>query len=294
MNPRNLDILDGAEGDLCEGIIWHPKEKVLYWVDITGKKLNQYNIECRKNISIEIDSLIGMVVPVESGGVVYATESGLYFYNSFRTQKIVNSPFLELNNIRFNDGKCDSYGRLWIGTMDKDASPQMGNLYVFNNNEWVKKILNTTISNGIAWYKNKYMYYIDSFENQIVRYDFDPETGSIKNRKIVINFPNLKGLPDGMTIDVQGNLWVAIWGGFSVLCINPDDGIIIDKIVLPVPNVSSCSFCGLDMKTLVITTAKNGLSENELQKFPLSGKIFMVELSIPGFYPCCFNESLIY
>lgn len=293
MKEWNLEILDGAEGILSESIVWHPKEEVLYWVDIIGKKLNKYNLTDRENISLDIDSMIGTVVPVDSGGVVYATESGLYFYNLFHTQKIANPPFSELNNMRFNDGKCDSYGRFWIGTMDKDASAKKGNLYVFNNNKWVKKIVNTTISNGITWYKNKFMYYIDSFEKQIVRYDFDHKKGEIKNQKVIINFPNSMGLPDGMTIDSNGNIWVAMWGGFAVLCINPNDGKIVDKIVLPVPNVSSCSFGGSDLKTLIITTAKQGLSKNELLKYPLSGKIFFVKLSIPGLNPHYFKESQI-
>lgn len=101
------------------------------------------------------------------------------------------------------------------------------------------------------------------------------------------------GLPDGITIDSNGSIWVAMWVGFSVLCINPDDGKIVDNIVLPVPNVSFCSFGGSDLKTLIITTAKQGLSKNELLKYPLSGKIFFVKLSIPGLNPHYFKESQI-
>ena len=124
--------------------------------------------------------------------------------------------------------------------------------------------------------------YIDSPTYRIAAFDYDIETETISNKRTVIAFTKEQGMPDGMTIDTDGNLWVAMWGGWSILCCNPYTGEIIDRINIPVSNVTSCTFGGRDMSTLYITTARAELSEKEKKEQPLAGGIFAVDTKVRG------------
>ena len=283
-----INVVEYVDSILGEGIIWHPSENVFYWVDISGKKLQKLNLETKTNDIFETDGMIGAVIPINGSGVVIATETGIYKNDFDGLTKLTNFPVSNKKNLRFNDGKCDPMGRLWIGTMDKNAKPNKGCLYMLKNYKWLPMIDNTTISNGIVWSNDqKKMFYIDSYQQSIYSYDYDIETGKIENKNVIVEIPELFGVPDGMTIDKDGNLWVAMWGGFSVICFCYRTGKILDKIKLPVPLVTSCTFSGQYPNRLVITSAKEGLTTNDLKKYPLSGKIFYVDLIVSGTLPYC-------
>ena len=153
--------------NLGESPIWHPEEKVLYWVDITGGKLHRCNVKTKESQTFEMGCMIGTVVPAnEKYAVLVALETGIYGLTSKgKLDKLSSFPENELQNNRFNDGKCDSAGRLWIGTMNKKVVRDAGNLYSFDGNKLSLKHSGITISNGMAWSNDsRIMYYIDTFE----------------------------------------------------------------------------------------------------------------------------------
>ncbi len=269
---------------LGEGAVWHPIEKVLYWVDITGEKLHCYDPVKNENKTYPMGSMIGTVVPaIGKFSVVVALESGIHGVSGEGVlQKLTGYP-KEMQNNRFNDGKCDPAGRFWVGTMNKNVVKDAGNLYAFDGHELTVKQANVTISNGIIWSTDgQTMYYIDTPEFAIFAYDFDLETGNLSNRRVAVKIPNQLGAPDGMTIDSEGMLWVAHWGGKAVICWNPESGEQIQRIEIPAPHVTSCAFGDENLQTLYITTAREGMTDQQLQQYPLSGSLFKIQLDEQG------------
>jgi sugar lactone lactonase YvrE len=126
------------------------------------------------------------------------------------------------------------------------------------------------------------MYFIDTPTSSVQAFEYDDTTGGISNREVVIKIPPEEGYPDGMSIDANDNLWIALWGGKAVAQCDPETGKILQKVYVPAPNVSSCAFGGKDLKTLYITTAREGLSKEQLKKYPLSGGLFAIELPTKG------------
>ncbi|MBT8184200.1 MAG: SMP-30/gluconolactonase/LRE family protein, partial [Eudoraea sp.] len=145
------------------------------------------------------------------------------------------------------------------------------------------QIEHTTISNGMAWSADRTkFYYIDSPLYEVSVFDFDPKNNTIKNRKTLFKIPKSFGSPDGMTIDEEGMLWIAHWGGSCVRRWNPADGKVLQRIPVDAPHVTSCCFGGKDFNILYITTARSGLGEDELRDFPLSGGLFCVKTEVAG------------
>ncbi len=270
---------------LGEGAVWHPLEEVLYWIDITGKKLHRYDPEKGEHITYRMDGMIGTVVP-SSGkyAVVVALETGIKGVSlDGKTELLAPYPGQEPADNRFNDGKCDPAGRFWVGTMSKKETKGAGNLYCFDGKKLMLKQSEVSISNGIVWSADsKTMYYIDTPEQVVFAYDFDVDTGNISNKRVAFSVPESNGYPDGMAIDHDGNLWVAHWNGAAVVCYDPATGKELEKVEVPALNVTSCAFGGKDLKTLYITTAKQGMTEDELEKYPLSGSLFSVDCNAKG------------
>lgn len=270
---------------LGEGAIWHPEKEALLWVDITGGKVFMYNPNEGMLQDISLESMVGTVVPSKGEYfAVTAQETGIFGLREDGTQQqIAAFPSDALPNVRFNDGKCDPAGRFWVGTMEKTAKEGAAKLYMFDNDSLFIKETNVTISNGIVWDSNKkLMYYIDTPTQQVVAYNYDPETGDISNKRVVVQVPKEMGSPDGMSIDTEGKLWIAHWGGSGVYRWNPETGDLMEKIDVPAPNVTSCAFGGPNLTTLYITTAREGLTDEQLEKYPLSGSLFVTETAIKG------------
>ena len=270
---------------LAEGIFWHPIQHKLYWIDIEGKMIHRCDEDASNHQTCPVPEKIGTMAPLKNGNLLVALASGIAEVN-FEKQTCVYKVKIEADNAqtRFNDGKCDTNGRLWAGTMDVDAKKSIGSLYRIDSDFNVTThIKNVGVSNGLAWsLDNKFFYYIDSPKGTITRFNFNSLSGEIINPEILLKIPESDGTPDGMTIDNEGNLWVALWDGHNVIKVHPETGNILDQIKLPVPRVSCCTFGGKNLKTLFITTAKEGLSDNQLQNFPLSGGIFKIDLDTKG------------
>ncbi|MFD1356715.1 SMP-30/gluconolactonase/LRE family protein [Fictibacillus halophilus] len=279
------ELVIPAKADLGEGPCWDKQKGVLYWVNILGKTVNRYDPETKENKEIQVDQLVGTVVPRKSGGVVVAMEKGFYFLD-LDTEKLtpITDPENHLPENRFNDGKCDPYGRFWAGTMSLSEEQGRGSLYCLHTDLKVeKKVGDLTISNGLAWSPDhKFMYLIDTPTKKVTRFDYDEETGKIANPVAVIQFKEGEGAPDGMTIDEEGMLWIAHWGGARVSRWNPETGEQLLSIPIPALNVTSCTFGDSDLKTLYITTARKNMTEEQLREYPLTGGLFKVRLGIRG------------
>ncbi len=263
---------------LGEGPIWWNNQ--LYWVDILAGELLGFEPSSGKKQCWQAGQMIGTVVPCKTGRLLLATESGLMtFYPENQTFKIEESPVSKHIKGRFNDGKCDPLGNLFAGTI---VSNKGASLYRINQNfDYTELLSGVTVSNGLAWYSS-FFYYIDTQTQRVDVFDYDIDRGDIKNQRIAFSLEAFEGYPDGMTIDSDGNLWIAFYDGQCVRCFERESGICLCKISLPVPRVTACWFGGDVLNDLYITTAREGLSKEELEKYPFSGSLFKITLPYRG------------
>lgn len=274
-----------AQAALGEGSLWNPAGPAqLYWVDIEGRALHVFDPATRQDVDWPTGARIGTVVPMRNGNVLVALQNGLHqlALDTGRLTLLAN-PLTDAN-LRFNDGKCDPAGRFWVGTFDLQERPRAGTLYRFDPDGQLHIMLrHITNSNGLAWSADKTtFYYIDTPTLVVQAFDYDHATGSIANPRPIIHFPVIAGVPDGMTIDAEGKLWVALWGGGAVHRYDPGTGALLQVVEVPAPFTSSCAFGGPDLRTLFITTARQGLTAAQLRQFPLSGDLFAVEPGVGG------------
>ena len=276
-------VLD-ARATLGEGALWHPEEQVLYWVDIEGRKLHIFDPATGEDRELPVGDRIGTVVPVAGGGALVALQNGIHRIDT-KTGKLTKlAAPIEEDDIRFNDGKCDPAGRFWVGTMALDTREGAAVLYRMDQDGSIHQVLdNLTISNGIVWTADKRTLYLtDTPTQQVYAFDYDDTTGSISNRRVAISIPESEGSPDGMTLDAEGKLWIALHGGGAVARWDPESGEMLQKITVPAPQTTSCAFGGKKLDTLYITTAREGLQEDQLQQYPGSGGIFSAKPDVRG------------
>jgi len=189
----------------------------------------------------------------------------------------------ELPGNRFNDGKCDPRGRFIAGTMALAENDPAGSLYSFDGRSITKLLSGITVSNGLTWSPDhKTFYYIDTPTREVRAFDYDIESGVIANSRVAVHVHESLGWPDGMTSDMQGNLWIAMWGGAQVTKWDPNTGRLLEQIPVPALNVSSCIFGGKDLNELYITSARKGMDEPELRRYPLTGGVFRLETNVEG------------
>lgn len=277
---------------LGECPVWDAQQNLLYWVDILSGNLFQYNPITKNRVVHDIGEHIGSFALREKGGAVLALQSGFAFY-SFESNQIerITNPESHYPNHRFNDGKCDPSGRFWAGTLSYQVNENTGSLYTLNSNlKTVVRLKNLTISNGMAWdTRKKVFYFIDSPDRTIYKFDYNLQTGEIENRSEFFIFSSENALPDGMTIDAEGHLWVALFNGFKVVRIHSDSAQIIFEVSLPVPQVTSCTFGGSGLNELYITTAREHMSEKDIEENPLSGCLFKADVPFRGLPPMRFK-----
>lgn len=286
-----VEILHHAQCELGEGPMWHPIEKVLYWVDILGKKLHRFDTQLSEHQYFDFDFMPGAVLPTNTHLLIITFENGIATFDTHTSEVIYLIHFHENQpDMRCNDAKCDPFGNLWVGTMSKTAKADAGNLYCLKPNlDFTIKIPKTSISNGTIWNKDgSKMYYIDSIKDSIRSYDFDKNTFDISNERTIIYHPEMRYF-DGMTIDMEGMLWVVHCTESCVRRWNPETGEVLLKIDLPCPKVTSITFGGHDYRTLFITSAQELMTPEEVAKFPASGATFILNTDYQGYAPNVFN-----
>ena len=281
-----------SQATLGEGALWNPETKQLYWVDIEGRAFHVFDPATKQDRQFSTGARAGTVVPMHGGNVLLALQTGIHQLNMATGQLNLRINPLTEPNLRFNDGKCDPAGRFWVGTFHMEQRPHAGTLYRLNCDGSLHVMLRgITNSNGIAWSLDQStMYYIDTPTLTVQAFDYDNATGNIANPRVIISIFEGHGVPDGMTIDVEGKLWVALWGGGRVQRYDPGTGALLMAVEVPAPFTSSCAFGGPGLETLYITTARAGLTPGQQRQFPLSGDLFALEPGVRG-VPACFYQS---
>lgn len=279
------ELVVDAKANLGEGPVWDEKEQCLYWVNITEPSIHRYDPATGADSKVLTDQFVGAAVRRESGGFIAAMKDGIYILNEQgKRLKFLGDPESDLPQNRFNDGKCDRLGRFWAGTMSMNGGKKMGALYRVDPDGAITKVLeDISLSNGLAWSPDwQLFYYIDTPTKEVWAFDYSEEEGRLSNQRVVYSFKEGDGVPDGMTIDAEGMLWVAHWGGYKVSRIDPHQGVVLEEIRVPAKQVTSCTFGGSNLDELYITTARGGLDADELNQYPHAGGVFRVKLAVRG------------
>lgn len=284
-NKGEITKLTDFNAKLGEGALWDHQYQRLYWIDIEGKTLYLYYPDKQLNKAYPLPQRIGTVVPVSESTALVALEDGIYeldLENSELTKVAEPEPGITTN--RFNDGKCDPAGRLWVGSMVLKGPKKRAALYMIDHDYTVQKMIDSvSTSNGIAWsLDSSKMYYIDTPTGKVVAYDFDIYSGAISNPVDAIVIPDSLGHPDGSTLDAEGMLWIAMWGGGCITRWNPETGEFLEKIDVPAKNVTSLAFGGKNLNELFITSASLGMNDQDKVKYPDAGGLFHIETNIKG------------
>ncbi len=273
------ELIFDAKATLGEGPAWDAKTQSLYWVDILEKRIYAGN-----EILVELDDYVGCLAPCKNGHLILGSRLSLVDFEpaSSKMTTLASLSSEPLTN-RINDGKCDPKGRFLVGTMDMNEKEASGSLYSFDGKVITCLLDGIRISNGLAWSPDhKIFYYIDTPTRKVKAFDYDLAGGQIANQRIAIEVPESLGWPDGMTSDTDGNLWIAHWRGAQITRWNPNTGRLLDQVSMPVLQPSSCVFGGKDMNELYVTSARVGMSEADLVRYPLSGGLFKINTNVIG------------
>lgn len=279
---------------LGEGPHWDADNKVLYFVDIDGMRVHKYDPATKTQVTVDFDEEVSLIIPVKDQAdkfvitlrrkVVLMTWDGKSSKPSaLEVIATVDQEDGKQDN-RINDGKADAAGTLWAGTMapivNKEITMDKGIFFSLSKDrKTTTHIQKVSISNGIAWSQdNKTMYYIDSPTKRVDAFDFDIAEGKISNRRTVFNLEEqgVEGFPDGQTIDTDGNLWVACYGGKQVIQVDPGSGKLLQRVDIPALNVTSVAWGGAGLDELFVTSAFDGMSREQLQSLPMAGCTFRV------------------
>ena len=266
---------------LGEGPVWVRRESALFWVDIKGLKIFRLDVR-GKLTEWPTPMRVGSLAPRKSGGFIGGTEDGIAAIDSEAGRfDILFNPEEDRPGNRFNDGKLDRQGRFWAGTMDDGEREDSGTLYRIDDDlSWHAMDGGYRVTNGPAFSPDgKIMYHNDSARQ--LTYVFDLADGQPGERRIFLQFKAGEGYPDGMTVDSEGCLWIALWDGWCVRRYSPG-GEWLETLKMPVARPTSCAFGGLDLNQLYITSASVGLDQAAREMQPNAGGLFMVTPGVRG------------
>ncbi len=268
----------------AEGPVWDEETGTLWFIDVEAGAIFSAHENNVKRLPVG-EKIGTMALCRNSGRLIMAVQSGIYLMDPVTGKREkLGDPEEDLPQNRFNDGKADPAGRFLAGTlsMDQDENPgARAALYSVSKDGPVRKLISDVVlANGLTWSADgKTFYFIDTGRAAVTHFDYDLATGDISNGRVVITVPAEMGVPDGMTIDDEGMLWIALWGGCAVSRWNPATGELLEKIDVPALNVSSCCFGGPDMSDLFITTASQ---DTDMSAYPLAGNVFIAHPGVRG------------
>jgi L-arabinonolactonase len=288
----DIEVFSSGNDGIGEGPLWSVAEQALYWIDIERKQLYRRGPSDSRPQSWTLPYYPGCLAELAPGRIAVAMGEGVQQLDlkSCTIELLCSAP-ARRSGTRFNDGKVDPKGRLWVGTMQNNFGLDGGQvsidrfdgaLYRFDVDGRVGTIEEDIgIANTLAWSPDHNRFYFgDSLKGCLYLYDFNEESGTVRNKRIFFDATGY-GVPYGSAIDVEGCLWNARWDGGAVLRITPE-GKVDQVVVLPVPRPTSCALGGADLKTLYVTSATYGLTAAQLEQFPLSGSVFAIRVAGQG------------
>lgn len=271
-----------ARAELGEGPHWDDRAHELVWVDIMAGAVHRFDPATGRDASFRVGQPVGAAVPRRGGGLVLALRDGIAVVDDDRGGELHWLAELERDTpqTRMNDAACDAAGRLWAGTMDMHVHEPLGTLYRVLGDGGVTAVLpGVTISNGLGWSPDgRTLYYIDTPLRRVDAFDFEPGSGALSRRRQLCAIEPGAGDPDGLSVDAEGCVWVALWEGWGLRRYRPD-GALLAVVELPVARVTSCAFGGEDLETMYITTA---LPDEPDPGQPHAGGVFCLRPGVRG------------
>jgi sugar lactone lactonase YvrE len=268
---------------LGEGPVWDVQEQAFYWLDIRGCLVRRYDWSSGRTQSWTLPEMVGSLAIRERGGLLLAMRSSIAFFDpATGALERVAAPEAGRENMRFNDGKCDRQGRFWSGTMNDLVREPSGTLYRLDPQRGcVAQFNGLRTPNILAWSPDgRIMYFADSRSQVIHAYPYEPATGELGAPR-VFHTVEPPAIPDGATVDAEGFVWSALYGGSRVVRIAPD-GRVDRTIELPVEQPTSCQFAGPNLDVLFITTARQRLTQEQLAQQPLAGALLAADVGVRG------------
>jgi sugar lactone lactonase YvrE len=277
-----VELLDDARVELAEGPVWLDEGGELVWTEFLESRLHFVDVSSGGSSTVDVGVRVGSVAPAGYERLIVAAGHGFsWLERNGALEDVARAETAE--GIQMNDGKCDAAGRFWAGSFHRDFVRGAGGLHCLEaDGTVVRKLEGVTLSNGMGWSPDgETFYYVDSRAGGVDAFDFEVDSGEISNRRRFVELPAAIGDADGLSVDEDGCVWVAMWGGGAVRRFRPDGelDIVID---LPVTQVTSCAFAGPRRDMLVITTAKAGLDSAQRSVQTHAGSVFCCWPGVAG------------
>ncbi len=285
MKETPADCVLAARALLGEGTCWVSAEQRLYWVDILRGEVHRFDPATGRDEMRAAPYAVSFLQPCLGGGLVLGTLHGIARMDfDTGTFTPLCDPEADLPGNRFNDGKADPRGRLFAGTIALDGSDKKANLWrIAPDLSFIRLIDHVGNSNGLGWSPDhRTFYWTDTKTGCVFAFDYDIDSGDIANRRVAVEVDKAIGRPDGMTVDAEGFLWTALWGGHGVARWDPHDGRLVEKVSCPASYVTCPSFGGADLDILYFTTAQKGREEMEPAAEPEAGHLFAAHPGVRG------------
>ena len=279
-------VIDTPQTVIGEGPMWSVRDQVLYWIDVVSRRIFRLRPETGRVDVRDLPYAPSAVIPRASGGLLLITKKGMALMDFDRPElESVPVSLVDFKKELFNDAKCDSAGRLWVGTRDLHVKEPNGGLFCIHADFSMHRHgSDLVVSNGIAWAESgRVMYHVDSHPGRIDAYDFDASAGTLSNRRVFRDYVKERAaaIPDGCTIDAEGGLWVAEVGNWHICRYTPD-GRLDREIRMPFQKPTSVMFGGADLATLYVTSMRFGLTDAALGDQPLAGSLLQFDVGVKG------------
>lgn len=287
MQGGAVDVALALDMSLGESPLWSVERQTLYWVDINRGMIHAWRPDSGEPPeTFTLDEKVGCIALCATG-LLAATSSGIERLSlpfGSRGERLVDNPEWRPRGNRFNDGRCDAAGRLWVGTIAVDEASPTAALYCLAQGELVCRRSGIGISNGLAFSPDRrWLYHTDSLTRRILRYPFDVATGAIGEPEAWVDLEalGLPGVPDGAAVDEQGHYWSALYGGGRLVRFSPQ-GELVASVELPCPHPTMVAFGGPELRTLYVTTATQHLDDEGKARWPSAGSLLRMPAPVAG------------
>ena len=279
-SKRTAELVWDVRASLGEGPVWLPAERAVRFVDIKGGHLHRYVLGSGKKETLDVGGKPSFVLPSSDGGLVVGSESSVYALDDEALGRRIVTVEQPAHN-RTNDGTVDCFGRLWFGTMDDEERQTTGRVYCLDRGRLNELGCDAVVTNGPAVSADgRTLYHVDSGRRVIWRYVIG-DGPRLEGGAVFLQLTEADGYPDGVVLDSEGCLWVALWDGWCVRRYAPDGRLLL-QIDVPCARVTKVAFGGDGLRTVFVTTARVGLSDAQLAAQPFAGGLFAFDAPAPG------------